>query len=133
MILVGILLNRCLLARKNLQRLLMAMICITYRSKIIRINGLFTNKLWSIFKQDSDFLAYFPDKFKKYPPPKSYFWRVLSQARPEKFKNIMQIALKDYKHLKKLNNQNIKMTNEALDAFDAFVKESLSLLGTLTS
>lgn len=84
-------------------------------------------------KKDHDFIIYFPDKFLKHPPPKKYFWSVLSQTKPDKFKGILNLALKNYKNIKRLNNENIKMTEEALDVFDAFVNESLSLLGIIIS
>ena len=104
-----------------------------YPSNVTRINGFYTCKIWNDLKNNADFNIYFPDKFMKHPPPKKYFWKVMSQIKTDIFDNYIKLALKQYKGMKRIDNENIIINEESLKLFDSFVKESLKLLGNINS
>ena len=76
---------------------------------------------------------YFPERFKKMPPPKDYFWRVYAVVKPDEYKTHLGKARGRILSLRKLVRNNIKVTNEALTVFNSFNEEDLSLLGNITS
>lgn len=101
------------------------------RSILIRINFFHTNRLWVKLKADQTFTRYFPDKFKKYTPPKEYFWKVYSQVFSEKFKNLVKSSEQTLRRIVNLKQENLSLTQEAIEIHKEFIEKSLTLLSKL--
>lgn len=76
-------------------------------------------------------MYYFPDKFLKVVPPKEYFWQVYAVIKPEDYKSIIDKAKSRLITFKKIQRNNISITQEALAVFNDFNEEDISLLSII--
>lgn len=103
------------------------------QSNVIRIKQFFTYIFWDKLKKDITFISYFPDKFRKYPPPKKYFWNVFSQIKQAEYEQLLQTEKEKIRN--QLVNQNafVRVSEEALHVFNDFVEDSMNLMCELIS
>ena len=105
----------------------------SYLSKIIRLKECYLNNIWEKYKGEKEFFSYFPNKFKKYPPPKAYFWKVFSVLKREEYDKILnKTKLRLVKH-KRIKEVDLKLTEEAIEILNNFKDEDLNLLSKIKS
>ena len=73
-------------------------------------------------------MYYFPDKFNRTIPPKSYFWMVFSKLKTTEYESLINMAKVRLTNLRKTTRNHIKVTEEALEVFTEFNNEDLHLL-----
>lgn len=100
---------------------------------ITRVKHVFTNQLWSDYRDDETIMFFFPDKFKKAVPPKDYFWSVIAILKPDIYRNLIEKAKHRLGDLKKVINNNIILTEEANKVFEEFDGSELKLLSDVIS
>ena len=98
-----------------------------------RVKYTVTAELWKIYRNDEKIIHYFPEKFRKAVPPKQYFWPVLSVIKPQEYDIYIKKARERVEVYRKIVNNNIKLTEEAIAVFEGFTMENLNLLGILSS
>lgn len=100
---------------------------------LIRIQHSLTNSIWATYRNDERVMRYFPEKFYREIPPKSYFWRISALVKPNDYDKFIIQANERVINTRRILRNSITMTNEAIQVFDTFTKEDLALLGIINS
>lgn len=89
--------------------------------------------LWQKLKNDKDFIIYFPDKFKQATPPRTYFMEIYAQIKRDQYNDLIKSSMSDYMKIRRTRQENVRISEDALNVFNQYTEESIKLLSILRS
>lgn len=91
------------------------------------------NKLWNQYGSEPEFFKYFPDRFRKYPPSKNYFWKVFASYSPKIYQSLIESTKTKLLNKKIIKPNKITITEEAASVLNDFKNHDLQLLCIIIS